>query len=160
AETIGYIIEATLVSKLPPKAQDPTPKRRHNKLKLLPEFLKNWIVFKSPHKNGRIDKKYCHKERNITFRSLLEVKRYETNGILPMHGKKKKESNDQSESLAPLLLLISRETGELNEELKASTMERTNSENVHMSNLTASASIAPKAGRHGRKRKMKTMVSL
>ncbi|MBA0816360.1 hypothetical protein Gohar_001029, partial [Gossypium harknessii] len=72
AETIGYIIEATLVSKLPPKAQDPTPKRRHNKL------------------------------------------------------------------------LISRETGELNEELKASTMERTNSENVHMSNLTASASIAPK----------------
>ncbi|MFQ6650287.1 hypothetical protein Gotur_023274 [Gossypium turneri] len=158
-ETIGYIIEATLVSKLPPKAQDPTPKRRHNKLKLLPEFLKNWIVFKSPHKNGRIDKKYCHKELNITFRSHLEVKRYETNGILPMHGKKKKESNDQSESLAPLLLLISRETGELNEELKASTIERTNSENMHMSNLTASASTAPK-GRHGRKRKMKTMVSL
>ncbi|MBA0843708.1 hypothetical protein Goarm_000872, partial [Gossypium armourianum] len=119
AETIGYIIEATLVSKLPPKAQDPTPKRRYNK-------------------------KYCHKERNITFRSLLEVKRYETNGILPMHGKKKKESNDQNESLAPLLLLISRETGELNEELKASTMERTNSENMHMSNLTTLASTAPK----------------
>ncbi|TYH34826.1 hypothetical protein ES332_D13G151100v1 [Gossypium tomentosum] len=135
AETIGYIIEATLVSKLPPKAQDPTPKRRYNK-------------------------KYCHKERNITFRSLLEVKRYETNGILPMRGKKKKESNDQSESLAPLLLLISRETRELNEELKASTMERTNLENMHMSNLTASASTAPKVGRRGRKRKMKTMVSL
>ncbi|MBA0843707.1 hypothetical protein Goarm_000872 [Gossypium armourianum] len=49
-----------------------------------------------------------------------------------MHGKKKKESNDQNESLAPLLLLISRETGELNEELKASTMERTNSENMHI----------------------------
>ncbi|MBA0668156.1 hypothetical protein Goklo_001110, partial [Gossypium klotzschianum] len=126
---------ATLISKLPPKAQDPTPKRRYNK-------------------------KYCHKERNITFRSLLDVKRYETNGILPVRGKKKKESNDQSESLAPLLLLISRETGELNEELKASTMERTNLENMHMSNLTASASTAPKVGRRGRKRKMKTMVSL
>ncbi|MBA0668155.1 hypothetical protein Goklo_001110, partial [Gossypium klotzschianum] len=119
AETIGYILVATLISKLPPKAQDPTPKRRYNK-------------------------KYCHKERNITFRSLLDVKRYETNGILPVRGKKKKESNDQSESLAPLLLLISRETGELNEELKASTMERTNLENMHMSNLTASASTAPK----------------
>ncbi|MBA0632394.1 hypothetical protein Godav_001142 [Gossypium davidsonii] len=135
AETIGYILVATLISKLPPKAQDPTPKRRYNK-------------------------KYCHKERNITFRSLLDVKRYETNGILPVRGKKKKESNDQSESLAPLLLLISRETGELNEELKASTMERTNLENMHMSNLTASASTAPKVGRRGRKRKMKTMVSL
>ncbi|MBA0728003.1 hypothetical protein Golax_000946, partial [Gossypium laxum] len=97
AETIGYIIEATLVSKLPPKAQDPSLKRRYNK-------------------------KYCHKKRNITFRSLLMVKRYETNGILPVRGKKKKESNEQSESPAPLLLLISRETGELNEELEASTM--------------------------------------
>ncbi|MBA0632388.1 hypothetical protein Godav_001140, partial [Gossypium davidsonii] len=38
-------------------------------------------------------------------------------------------------------------------------MERTNSENMHMSNLTASASTAPKAGRRGRKRKMKTVVS-
>ncbi|MBA0668153.1 hypothetical protein Goklo_001110, partial [Gossypium klotzschianum] len=132
AETIGYILVATLISKLPPKAQDPTPKRRYNKLKSLPEFLKNWIVIESPHKNGRIDKKYCHKERNITFRSLLDVKRYETNGILPVRGKKKKESNDQSESLAPLLLLISRETGELNEELKASTMERTNLENMKL----------------------------
>ncbi|MBA0752029.1 hypothetical protein Gogos_000910 [Gossypium gossypioides] len=37
-------------------------------------------------------------------------------------------------------------------------MERTKSENMHMSNLTASASTAPK-GRHGRKRKMKTVVS-
>ncbi|MBA0709252.1 hypothetical protein Golax_024295 [Gossypium laxum] len=37
-------------------------------------------------------------------------------------------------------------------------MERTNSENMHMSNLTASASTAPK-GKHGRKRKMKTVVS-
>ncbi|MBA0756091.1 hypothetical protein Gogos_020927, partial [Gossypium gossypioides] len=134
AETTGYVIEATLVPKLPQKAQDPTPKRRYNK-------------------------KYCHKERNITFRSLLEVKRYETNGILPMCGKKKNESNEQSESPAPLLLLTSRETGEQNEELEASTMERTNSKNMHMSNLTTSASTAPKAGTRGRKRKMKTMVS-
>ncbi|MBA0700887.1 hypothetical protein Goari_022080, partial [Gossypium aridum] len=119
AETIGYIIEETLVSKLPPKAQDPSSKRRYNK-------------------------KYCHKECNITFRSLFEVKRYETNGILPVRGKKKKESNEQSESPAHSILLISRETGELNEELEASTMERTNSENMHMSNLTTSASTAPK----------------
>ncbi|MBA0875263.1 hypothetical protein Goshw_028763, partial [Gossypium schwendimanii] len=34
AETIGYIIEATLVSKLPPKAQDPTSKRRYNKVSI------------------------------------------------------------------------------------------------------------------------------
>ncbi|MBA0787732.1 hypothetical protein Gotri_028015 [Gossypium trilobum] len=38
-------------------------------------------------------------------------------------------------------------------------MERTNSENIHMSNLTASASTAPKASKNGRKRKMKTVVS-
>ncbi|MBA0756090.1 hypothetical protein Gogos_020927 [Gossypium gossypioides] len=37
-------------------------------------------------------------------------------------------------------------------------MERTNSKNMHMSNLTTSASTAPK-GTRGRKRKMKTMVS-
>ncbi|MBA0783230.1 hypothetical protein Gotri_000983, partial [Gossypium trilobum] len=87
------------------------------------------------------------------------VKRYETNDILPVHGKKKKESNNQSESPTPLLsffpnhryigfqllqLLTYGETGEQNEELEASTMERTNSENMHMSNLTISASTAPK----------------
>ncbi|XP_040965661.1 uncharacterized protein [Gossypium hirsutum] len=38
-------------------------------------------------------------------------------------------------------------------------MERTNSENMHMSNLTISASTAPKASRRGRKRKMKIVVS-
>ncbi|MBA0668148.1 hypothetical protein Goklo_001108, partial [Gossypium klotzschianum] len=118
-ETTGYIIEATPVSTLPPEAQAPAPKRRYNK-------------------------KYRHKERNITLRSLLEVKRYETDGILPVRGKKKKESNDQSESPAPFLFLTYGETGEQNEELEASTMERTNSENMHMSNLTASASTAPK----------------
>ncbi|MBA0727804.1 hypothetical protein Golax_000759 [Gossypium laxum] len=37
-------------------------------------------------------------------------------------------------------------------------MERTNSENMQKSNLTALASTAPK-GRRGRKRKMKTVVS-
>ncbi|MFQ6666200.1 hypothetical protein Gotur_032642, partial [Gossypium turneri] len=157
-ETTGYIIEATPVSTLPPEAQAPTQKRRYNKLKPLPEFINNWIVTESPRKNGRIDKKYRHKERNITLRSLLEVKRYETDGILPVRGKKKKESNDQSESPAPFLLLTYGEIGEQNEELEASTMERTNSENMHMSNLTASASTAPK-GRRGRKRKMKTVVS-
>ncbi|KAK5772157.1 hypothetical protein PVK06_048430 [Gossypium arboreum] len=102
-ETTGYIIEATPVSTLPPEAQAPTSKRRYNKLKPLPEFLNNWIVTESPRKNGRIDKKYHHKERNITLRSLLKVKRYETDGILPVRGKKKKESNDQSESPAPFL---------------------------------------------------------
>ncbi|MBA0727874.1 hypothetical protein Golax_000823, partial [Gossypium laxum] len=158
AETTGYIIEATPVSTLPPEAQAPTPRRRYNKLKPLPEFLNNWIVTKSLRKNGRIDKKYCHKECNITLRSLLEVRRYETDDILPMHGKKKKESNNQSESPTLLLLLTYGETGEQNEEPEASTMERTNSENMHMSNLTVSASTAPK-GRCGRKRKMKTVVS-
>ncbi|KAH1031848.1 hypothetical protein J1N35_044022, partial [Gossypium stocksii] len=136
AQKTGYIIEATPVSMLPPEAQAPTPKRRYNKLKPLPEFLNNWIVIESPLKNGRIDKKYHHKECNITLRSLFEVKQYETDGILPIRRKKKKKSNDQN----------------------ASTMERTNSKNMHMSNLTASASIAPK-GRHGRKRKMKIVVS-
>ncbi|MFQ6659038.1 hypothetical protein Gotur_028077 [Gossypium turneri] len=53
--------------------------------------------------------------------------------ILPVCGKKKKESNKESESLALLL----------NEELKASTMERINFENMHMSNVTASTSTAP-----------------
>ncbi|MFQ6656129.1 hypothetical protein Gotur_026369, partial [Gossypium turneri] len=53
-------------------------------------------------------------------------------------GKKKKESNDQSESPTPL------ETREQNEELEASTMERTNSKNIQKSNLTALASNAPK----------------
>ncbi|MFQ6650256.1 hypothetical protein Gotur_023093 [Gossypium turneri] len=91
--------------------------------------------------------RYCHKERNITLRSLLEVKRYETDGILPVRGKKKKESNDQSESLVPLL----------NEELEASTMERTNSKNMHMSNLTTSASTTPKGVEE---REMKIVVSL
>ncbi|MBA0783231.1 hypothetical protein Gotri_000983, partial [Gossypium trilobum] len=143
AETTGYIIEPTPVSTLPPEAQAPTPRRRYNKLKPLSEFLNNWIVTESPRKNGRIDK----------------VKRYETNDILPVHGKKKKESNNQSESPTPLLLLTYGETGEQNEELEASTMERTNSENMHMSNLTISASTAPKASRRGRKRKMKTVVS-
>ncbi|MBA0875038.1 hypothetical protein Goshw_025321, partial [Gossypium schwendimanii] len=118
AETTGYIIEATPISTLPPKAQAPTSKRRYNK-----------------------------------------VKRYETDGILPVRGKKKKESNEQSESSAPLLLLTYGETGEQNEELEASTMERTNFENMHISNLIALASIAPKVGRCRRKRKMKTMVS-
>ncbi|KAH1032252.1 hypothetical protein J1N35_044426 [Gossypium stocksii] len=158
-ETIGYITEATPVSTLPPKAQAATTKRRYNKLKPLLEFQNNWIVIESPHKNGRIDKKYCHKECNITLRSLLEVKRYKTDGILPVHGKKKKESNEQSESPAPLLLLTFGEIGQQNEKLGASTMGRTNSTNIHMSNLTALASTAPKAGRHGRKRKVKTMVS-
>ncbi|MBA0667988.1 hypothetical protein Goklo_000977, partial [Gossypium klotzschianum] len=134
ADTTGYIIEATPVSTLPPKAQAPTSKRRYNK-------------------------KYRHKERNITLRLLLEVKRYETDGILPVRGKKKKESNEQSESPAPLLLLTYGETGEQNEELEASTMERTNFENMHMSNLIASASTKPKVGRCRRKRKMKKMVS-
>ncbi|MFQ6656126.1 hypothetical protein Gotur_026369 [Gossypium turneri] len=143
---------------LPPKAQAPTPKRRYKKLKPLPEFLNNWIVTESPRKNGRLDKKYHHKERNITLRSLLEVKRYETNGVLPVRGKKKKESNDQSESPTPLLLLTYGETREQNEELEASTMERTNSKNIQKSNLTALASNAPK-GKRGRKRKMKTVVS-
>ncbi|MFQ6656127.1 hypothetical protein Gotur_026369 [Gossypium turneri] len=137
---------------LPPKAQAPTPKRRYKKLKPLPEFLNNWIVTESPRKNGRLDK------RNITLRSLLEVKRYETNGVLPVRGKKKKESNDQSESPTPLLLLTYGETREQNEELEASTMERTNSKNIQKSNLTALASNAPK-GKRGRKRKMKTVVS-
>ncbi|TYG86561.1 hypothetical protein ES288_A13G142900v1 [Gossypium darwinii] len=145
-ETTGYIIEATSVSTLPPEAQAPTSKRRYNKLKPLLEFLNNWIVTESPRKNGRIDKKYHYKERNITLRSLLKVKRYETDGILPVRGKKKKESNDQK-------------TGKQNEKLETSTMERTNSENMHMSNLTTSTSTAPK-GRRGRKRKMKTVVSL
>ncbi|MBA0845627.1 hypothetical protein Goarm_022197, partial [Gossypium armourianum] len=73
-------------------------------------------------------------------------------------GKKKKESNKESESLALLLsffpnhhyigfqllqLLTYGETGVQNEELEASTMERINFENMHMSNLTASASTAP-----------------
>ncbi|KAB2049023.1 hypothetical protein ES319_A13G149000v1 [Gossypium barbadense] len=143
---------------VPREPQAPTRKRRYNKLKLLPEFLNNWIVTESQRKNERIDKKYRHKERNITLRSLLEVKRYETDGILPVRGKKKKESNKQSESLAPLLLLTYRETGEQKEELEASTMERINSENMHVSNLIASTSTAPK-GRRGRKRKMKTVVT-
>ncbi|TYJ01459.1 hypothetical protein E1A91_A13G154900v1 [Gossypium mustelinum] len=143
---------------VPPEPQAPTRKRRYNKLKPLPEFLNNWIVTESQRKNERIDKKYRHKERNITLRSLLEVKRYETDGILPVHGKKKKESNKQSEPLAPLLLLTYRETGEQKEELEASTMERINSENMHVSNLIASTSTAPK-GRRGRKRKMKTVVT-
>ncbi|MBA0638216.1 hypothetical protein Godav_021909, partial [Gossypium davidsonii] len=157
AEKTGYIIEATPVSTLPPEAQAPTPRRRYNKLKPLSDFLNNWIVTESPHKNGRIDKKYCHKERNITLRSLLEVKRYETDDVLPVHRKKKKESNNQSESPTPLLLLTYGETGKQNEELEASTIERTNSENMHMSDLTISASTTPK-GRRGRKRKMKTVV--
>ncbi|XP_052880542.1 uncharacterized protein LOC128286840 [Gossypium arboreum] len=157
-ETTGYIIEATPVSMVPPKPQAPTRKRRYNKLKPLPEFLNNWIVTESPRKNGRIDKKYRHKERNITLRSLLEVKRYETDGILPVRRKKKNESNEKSESLAPLLLLTYGEIGEQNEELEASTMERINFENMHVSNVTASTSTAPK-GRRGRKRKMKTVVS-
>ncbi|TYG57469.1 hypothetical protein ES288_D08G143900v1 [Gossypium darwinii] len=122
-----------------PKAQAPTPKRKYNKLKSLPEFLNNWIVTESLCKNRKIDKKYHHKERNITLRSLLEVKRYETDYIFPVRGKKKNESNGQSESPASFL--------------------KTNSENMHMSNLTASASTAPKASKHGRKRKMKTVVS-
>ncbi|TYG86563.1 hypothetical protein ES288_A13G143100v1 [Gossypium darwinii] len=142
-----------------PKAQAPTPKRRYNKLKSLPKFLNNWIVIESPRKNGRISKKYFYKKHNITLRSLLEVERYEMDGIIPVRGKKKKESNEQSESLAPLLLLTFGETGEQNEKLEASTMERINSENMHMSNLTASASTAPNVGRRGRKRKMKTTVS-
>ncbi|KAH1032244.1 hypothetical protein J1N35_044418 [Gossypium stocksii] len=61
-------------------------------------------------------------------------------------------------SLTQKWLLTYGETGEKNEELEASTMGRTNSENMHMSILTALASTAPK-GRHGRKRKMKTVVS-
>ncbi|MBA0610903.1 hypothetical protein Godav_011657, partial [Gossypium davidsonii] len=133
-ETTGYIIQATPISTLHLEAQAPTPKRRYNK-------------------------KYHHKERNITLRSLLEVKRNETDYIFPVRGKKKKGSNDQSESPASLLLLTYGETGEQNEELEASTMERTNSENMHMSDLTASASTAPKASKHGRKRKIKTVVS-
>ncbi|MFQ6659035.1 hypothetical protein Gotur_028077, partial [Gossypium turneri] len=153
AETTGYIIEATPISTLPLEAQAATPKRRYNKLKPLPEFLNNWIVIESPRKNGRIDK------RNITLRSLLEVKRNEMDSILPVCGKKKKESNKESESLALLLLLTYGETGEQNEELKASTMERINFENMHMSNVTASTSTAPN-GRRGRKRKMKIVVSL
>ncbi|TYH58269.1 hypothetical protein ES332_D08G141700v1 [Gossypium tomentosum] len=140
------------------EAQAPTPKRKYNKLKSLPEFLNNWIVTESLCKNRKIDKKYHHKERNITLRSLLEVKRYETDYIFPVRGKKKNESNGQSESPASLLLLTYGETGEQNEELEASTMEKTNSENMHMSNLTASASTAPK-GKHERKRKMKIVVS-
>ncbi|KAK5772400.1 hypothetical protein PVK06_048688 [Gossypium arboreum] len=103
-ETTGYIIEATPVSMVPPEPQAPTRKRRYNKLKPLHEFLNNWIVTESQRKNERIDKKYHHKERNITLRSLLELKRYETDGILPVRGKKKNESNEQSESLAPLLV--------------------------------------------------------
>ncbi|XP_040942007.1 uncharacterized protein [Gossypium hirsutum] len=55
-------------------------------------------------------------------------------------------------------LLTYGETGKQNEKLETSTMERTNSENMHMSNLTTSTSTAPK-GRRGRKRKMKTVVS-
>ncbi|KAB2017073.1 hypothetical protein ES319_D08G134900v1 [Gossypium barbadense] len=141
------------------EAQAPTPKRKYNKLKSLPEFLNNWIVTESLCKNRKIDKKYHHKERNITLRSLLEVKRYETDYIFPVRGKKKNESNGQSESPASLLLLTYGETGEQSEELEASTMEKTNSENMHMSNLTASASTAPKASKHERKRKMKIVVS-
>ncbi|MBA0783360.1 hypothetical protein Gotri_001088 [Gossypium trilobum] len=38
-------------------------------------------------------------------------------------------------------------------------MVRTNSENMHMCNLTTSALTLPNAGRHVRKRKMKTVVS-
>ncbi|PPE00707.1 hypothetical protein GOBAR_DD02262 [Gossypium barbadense] len=133
-ETTGYIIQATPISMLRLEAQAPTPKRKYNK-------------------------KYHHKERNITLRSLLEVKRYETDYIFPVRGKKKNESNGQSESPASLLLLTYGETGEQSEELEASTMEKTNSENMHMSNLTASASTAPKASKHERKRKMKIVVS-
>ncbi|KAG4134002.1 hypothetical protein ERO13_D08G126140v2 [Gossypium hirsutum] len=142
-----------------PKAQAPTPKRKYNKLKSLPEFLNNWIVTESLCKNRKINKKYHYKERNITLRSLLEVKRYETDYIFPVRGKKKNESNGQSESPTSFLLLTYGETGEQNEELEASTMEKTNSENMHMSNLTASASTAPNASKHRRKRKMKTVVS-
>ncbi|PPS02091.1 hypothetical protein GOBAR_AA18570 [Gossypium barbadense] len=57
-----------------------------------------------------------------------------------------------------LELLTYGETGEQNEELKASTMLRTNFENMHICNLTASASTVPN-GRRGRKRKMKIAVS-
>ncbi|KAH1031993.1 hypothetical protein J1N35_044167, partial [Gossypium stocksii] len=103
-------------------------------LKLLPKFLNNWIVFESLRKKGRTDK------YNITLRSLLEVKCYEMDGVLPLCRKKKKESNEQSESHPLLLLLTYGETGEQNEELEASTMEKTNSENMHMSNLTTLAS--------------------
>ncbi|MBA0679988.1 hypothetical protein Goari_011722 [Gossypium aridum] len=59
------------------------------------------------------------------------------NGILPVHVKKKKESNEQSESLAPLL----------NEELEASTMEGTNSKRTNSRGfpiLTVSTSTTPK----------------
>ncbi|TYH92144.1 hypothetical protein ES332_A13G161700v1 [Gossypium tomentosum] len=134
---------AATVLVAPPEAQVQVPKRRNKRLKPLPEYINKYIVSERPRPDGRIDKKYRHKERNITLRSLLEVKRYETDGILPVRGKKKKESNKQSESLAPLL---------------PSTMERINSENMHVSNLIASTSTAPK-GRRGRKRKMKTVVT-
>ncbi|PPD92058.1 hypothetical protein GOBAR_DD11002 [Gossypium barbadense] len=131
-ETTGYIIEATHVSTLPPKAQAPTPRRRYNNLKPLSKFLNNWIVIESPRKNGRIGKKYCHKEHNITLRSLLEVKRYETDDILPVHGKKKKESNNQSESPTPLLYFL---------------------------RVIQPWFFLHLASRRGRKRKMKTVVS-
>ncbi|TYI46987.1 hypothetical protein E1A91_D13G141200v1, partial [Gossypium mustelinum] len=145
---------ATPVSTLPTEAQAPTGREDTTsylecfayQLKPLPEFLNNWIVIESPCKNGRIDKKYRHKDRNITLRSLHEVKRYETDGILPVRGKNKKDSNEKSESSAPLLVSIT----------EASTKVRTNSENMHMCNLTVSALTAPK-GRRGRKRKMKTL---
>ncbi|MBA0843582.1 hypothetical protein Goarm_000756 [Gossypium armourianum] len=102
--------------------------------------------------------KYHHKERNITLRSLLEVKRYETDGILPVRGKKKKESNEQSESPAPLLLLTYGETGKQNEELEASTMKRANFENMHQRSYSTWFFLHS-VGRCRRKRKKKTMVS-
>ncbi|MBA0672140.1 hypothetical protein Goklo_029008, partial [Gossypium klotzschianum] len=121
----------TPVPIVPPEAQVQVPKRINKRLKPLPEYINKYIVSERPCPNGRIDKYYKHKEFNLNFRSLAEVKRYESRGIYPGCAKKRKENKGQIGLHEPLLALTYEGTEQLNvEEPDASTNEIIIYENI------------------------------
>ncbi|KAL2322587.1 hypothetical protein Fmac_026966 [Flemingia macrophylla] len=80
----------------PTKCSSSSTQKRKKKIKSnnsckdtkLPTWVTDWIMCPKERKDGRIDKMYRHKEKDMTFRSLKEVERYEFDGILPQRYRK------------------------------------------------------------------------
>ncbi|KAK7316732.1 hypothetical protein RJT34_00409 [Clitoria ternatea] len=70
--------------------------RKHSEAK--PFWSENWTVHATMRASGKkVDKSYRHKTKNITCRSMKEIERYETYGILPGSKRNSADQKEQNE---------------------------------------------------------------
>ncbi|KAK2441393.1 hypothetical protein QL285_012695 [Trifolium repens] len=80
------------------ESQSTLRKRKGRRPEELPkEMMENWKVEKIPRTDGsgRIDKKYHHKTRPVTLRSLKTAKKYDEDGTLPKRKSKSKTKENE-----------------------------------------------------------------